>query len=192
MTKLILASTSPRRKELMTKAGIIFDIIAPQFDESMINKIFSYEKIEAIAKNKCESVVKYIKTPAIIISADTVVIYKNTVMGKPKDFEDAYNMLSCLNGRTHKVVTAICIINTENNKKIIKSDTSAVTFNKISDFELKNYINEYQPYDKAGSYGIQELDEHFVKEIKGEYDNIVGMPIKMLIKMLKEVNNETV
>lgn len=189
MKKIILASTSPRRKELLEKAGINFEIIAPDYDENIINNIFTYQKIENIAENKCESAAKIIDFPAVIISADTVVIYNNTVMGKPKDFNDAFNMLSVLSGKTHKVVTAVCIKDNEKNKKIIKSDTSEVTFNKLSEDEIKNYINTYKPYDKAGSYGIQELDSTFIKDIKGEYDNIVGLPTKMLINMLEEINN---
>lgn len=192
MKKLILASTSPRRKYLLENAGLIFDIIAPEYDESLINKSFSYEKIENIAYNKCESVAKNINFPALIISADTVVVYNNTVMGKPKDFNDAFNMLSKLNGTVHKVVTAICIKDTENNKKIIKSNTSEVTFNKKEENEIKEYIKNYKPYDKAGAYGIQEMDKSFIKEIKGEYDNIVGLPVKMLKIMLKEITNSSI
>lgn len=188
MKKIILASTSPRRKELLKASGIQFEILPPDYEESMINKTFSYEKIENIAENKCESVSKSIKYPAIIISADTVVIYNNTVMGKPKDYDDAFNMLSLLNGNTHKVVTAVCIKDNENNKKIIKSNTSEVTFNKLPEEKIKEYILNFKPYDKAGSYGIQELDKSFIKEIKGEFDNIVGLPTKMLINMLEEIN----
>lgn len=191
MKKLILASTSPRRKELLEKEGFIFDIMSPDFDESLVNRTFSYKKIENIARNKCESVAKKIKEPALIISADTVVIYENNVMGKPKNFDESFKMLSLLNGNTHKVVTAICIKDTEKNKIIIKSDTSEVTFNKKDENEIKDYINNFKPFDKAGSYGIQEMDKSFINGIKGEYDNIVGMPIKMLKKMLDEITNPT-
>lgn len=188
MKKYILASTSPRRKELLSQLGLSYEIIAPDYDESLINKVFSYEKIENIAENKCESVAKNINYPAVIISADTVVIYDNMVMGKPKDYEDAFNMLNLLNGNTHRVVTAVCVKDTEKNKKIIKSDTSEVTFNKVSENEISDYINTFKPYDKAGSYGIQELNKSFIKEINGEYDNIVGLPTKMLINMLQEID----
>lgn len=192
MKKIILASSSPRRKELISKAGIAFEITIPKFDENLINKTFSYQKIEELARCKCKSIIKEINIPAIVISADTVVIYDNMVMGKPKDYEEAFNMLSKLNGKTHNVVTAICIIDTESQKEITKSETSEVSFNKISDAEIEEYIKTKKPYDKAGSYGIQELDKSFIKEIKGEYDNIVGMPIKLLIKMLNEINNTAV
>ena len=98
-------------------------------------------------------------------------------------------MLNLLKGNTHKVVTAVCVMNLENNKKLIKSETSEVTFNDISEKDVKDYIYNFRPYDKAGSYGIQELPEFFIKEIKGDYENIVGLPVKLLINMLNEITN---
>lgn len=186
--KYILASTSPRRRELLKQAGIDFEIIAPDYDENIQNKYFSYELIEKIAENKGVSAIMKINEPAIVISADTVVINNEIVMGKPKDFDDALRMLSNLNNKTHKVVTAVCVIDIETNKKIIKTETSMVTFNEIPLQDIKDYIYNFRPYDKAGAYGIQELPEHFVKEIKGEYDNIVGLPVKLLIDMIKEIS----
>lgn len=190
MEHIILASTSPRRKEILKKAGIDFTIVSPDYDENILNKTFSYKLIETIAENKAESAAKNIKKPSIIISADTVVIYENLVLGKPKDFADAFKMLSMLNAKTHRVVTAVCMINNEINKKIIKSETSEVTFNVLSEDTIKNYIQKYNPYDKAGAYGIQELPEGFVKEIKGDYDNIVGLPSNIVIKMLNEITKK--
>ena len=188
MKQVILASSSPRRQELLENIGILFQVITPNYNEDILNKAFSYKLIESLAENKGISVLKQIKVPAIIISADTVVVYNNVVLGKPKDFDDAFKMLLMLNGQTHKVVTSICVIDSEYDKKIIKSETSEVTFNKISESEIKNYIYDFKPYDKAGSYGIQELPDHFIKEIKGEYDNIVGLPTKLLINILSEIN----
>ena len=187
MKNFILASTSPRRQELLENLGLFFATASPDYDENISNKSFNYELIEEIAKNKGESVAKRVTNPAIIISADTVVIYDDIVLGKPKDFDNAFKMLKLLNGKTHKVVTAVCVIDNEKNKTIVKSETSEVTFNQISDEDIKNYIYDFQPYDKAGSYGIQELPEKFIKEIKGEYDNIVGLPTKTLINMIWEL-----
>lgn len=189
MKHIILASTSPRRQELLENIGLIFCPVSPNYDENILNKSFSYDLVENVAIKKGESIIEKLKAPAIIISADTVVIHNNIVLGKPKDFDDALNILSQLNGNTHKVVTSVCVIDTDNNKKIVKSETSEVTFNKLTEEELKNYIYEFEPYDKAGSYGIQELPENFVKEIKGEYDNIVGLPTKLLINMIREITN---
>ncbi len=187
MKKLILASTSPRRKELLKNLGLTFEIEKPLYDEKSDKKEFTYDYIKTIAKNKCQSVLNIIKESAIVISADTLVICNNEIMGKPKNYDEAYKMLNTLNNKTHKVVTAICIGDTDTKEKIINTETSEVTFNKITDEEIKDYINKFKPYDKAGSYGIQELPEGFIKEIKGEYDNIVGLPTKMLIKMMKEI-----
>ncbi len=189
MKHYVLASASPRRRELLRKTGIIFDIVLPDYDENILNKPFSYELIENNAENKCKSAAKKIKEPSVIISADTVVIYNNIVMGKPKDFDDAYGMLSVLSGKTHLAVTSVCVFDNEKNKKIIKSETSEVTFNILSADDIKNYIYSFKPYDKAGSYGIQELNKKFIKNIKGDYNNIVGLPTKMLINMLEEITN---
>ncbi len=187
MKNIILASTSPRRRELLKKAGIEFKTVSPEYNENILNKKFDYKLVETIAENKGLSAVKKIKSPAVIISADTIVIFNDTILGKPKNYDEALNMLYLLNGKTHKVVTAVCIINNENNKKIIKSETSEVTFNLISESDIKSYITKYKPYDKAGSYGIQELPPHFIKEIKGDYENIVGLPVKTLKEMIKEI-----
>ncbi len=190
MKKIILASTSPRRRDLLKQAGYEFEIAAPEYDENILNKSFNYNLIENIAQNKGLSVAKKHNEPAIIISADTVVIYNNIVMGKPKDFDTALRMLSMLNNKTHKVVTSVCVIDVEKHKQIIKSETSEVTFNNMSKKELTDYIYGFKPYDKAGSYGIQELPKSFIKEIKGDYDNIVGLPVKMLINMIEEITKD--
>lgn len=187
MKKFILASTSPRRRELLENLGIIFEVQAPNYEEHIENKSFSYELTESLALNKGESVAKNQTDSAVIISADTVVVYKDKVLGKPKDFNDAFNMLKLLSGKKHKVVTTVCLIDTDKDEKIIKSETSEVVFNNIEEDKIKNYINEYKPYDKAGSYGIQELPDDFIKSIEGEYDNIVGLPTKLLIKMISEI-----
>ncbi len=189
MKHIILASTSPRRQELLENLGLFFSIAAPDYDENILNKSFSYELIETVSDKKGESVVHKLKVPAIVISADTVVVNNGIILGKPKDFDDALKMLTNLNGKTHKVVTSVCVRDTETNKKIIKSETSEVTFNLLKEEEIKNYIYDFEPYDKAGSYGIQELPSHFIKEIKGEYDNIVGLPTKTLINMITEISN---
>lgn len=187
--RIILASTSPRRKELLAKTGKNFDIVSPDFDENIINKEFSYKLIEDTAKNKCLSVLKKITNPAIIISADTVVINNNIVLGKPKDYSEAIKTLCALSGKTHKVVTAVCIINTENKKEITISETSTVTFNKLSEEQIKSYVEKFKPYDKAGSYGIQELPDGFVSKINGDFDNIIGFPLKTVTKILETIEN---
>ena len=190
MTYYILASGSPRREELLKKLGLNFEIKLPDDEINILNKSFSYELVEKNALTKGLSVAKSVDSPAIIISADTVVIFNNIILGKPRSFDDAFHMLKLLNGNTHKVVTAVCIIDTAANNQIVKSETSEVTFNRVSDDKIKDYIYKFKPYDKAGSYGIQELEEEFIGDIKGDYDNIVGLPVKLLQGML--IQNSTV
>ena len=109
------------------------------------------------------------------------------ILGKPKNYENALEMLTMLNGKTHKVVTSVCIIDTETNKMIVKSETSEVTFEQQENDKLEYYIENYKPFDKAGSYGIQELPEGFIKNINGDFNNIVGFPTSLLEKMLLEM-----
>ena len=187
MKKIILASASPRRRELLKKAGIHFVVELPDYDENISDKEFSYKLVEMTAEKKGYSIVQKVKSPAIIISADTVVIHNDRILDKPKNYENAYKMLKELNGQTHKVVTSVCIIDTLSGKKLIENGTSEVTFCKVSDEEIHRYIKKYKPFDKAGSYGIQELPEYFIKEIKGDYNNIVGLPVKMLKKMIEKI-----
>lgn len=187
MKKYILGSTSPRRRELLKNIIKEFEIISPTYDEKISDKPFSYELIEDTAEKKCLSIAKNIEEKAIIISADTVVIYNNAILGKPKSYENALEMLSMLNGQTHKVVTSVCVINTETNKKLVQSETSEVTFEQQEEEKLVYYIENYKPFDKAGSYGIQELPDGFIKNINGDFNNIVGFPTSLVEKMINEI-----
>lgn len=190
MEKYILASTSPRRREILKNIGIVFDVCSPLYEEVTENKSFSYEFIEMLARKKGESIKSIVDKNVFIISADTIVTLDNKILGKPKDYQEAYSMLELLSGNTHNVVTSVCIINTKNNELLVESETSEVTFNKLSKEDINSYINNFLPYDKAGSYGIQELPKNFIKEIKGEYDNIVGLPSKKLLSMLKRIKGD--
>ena len=187
MKKIILASTSPRRLEILKTLGINFEAISPDYDENIIGLSFSYEAIESIALNKGKSVLEKTDESALVISADTVVVLGNEVLGKPKDKDDAIKMLKKLNNKTHFVVTSIAIIDKDKNKELLESTTSYVTFNNLSENDILSYVEEFKPLDKAGSYGIQELPERFIQNIKGEFDNIVGLPTKTLIKMLQHI-----
>ena len=184
--RIILASGSPRRKEILKEMGLEFEVIPSKFDEFIEDDNFEYKIIEEIALNKALDVSKK-ENNAIIISADTVVIHNNKILGKPKCEKDAFNTLKRLSGEEHKVVTSICIINTPEQTQKIESVTSSVTFNELSDEMILSYIMEYQPLDKAGSYGIQELSETFIKEIKGSKKNIIGLCSDRLEQMLQDV-----
>jgi len=186
MKKIILASSSPRRRRILTDMGLEFEVISPEYDENISRKAFSYELIENTALNKALSILHKTDRNSAVISADTAVIYNSIIIGKPKDYDDAVRMLKMLSGKTHKVITGVCLIDTETGRKIIKSDTSEVSFNELSPEIIKDYVLNFKPYDKAGSYGIQELSDGWVKETMGEYDNIIGMPSKLLKEMMIE------
>ena len=187
--KLILASQSPRRKEILSKMGLKFEIIPSNSDEKMPNGEFKPEMIEEIAYKKAEEVAKRVEKNALILGADTVVIHNKKVLGKPHKEKEAYEMLEELSGITHYVVTGVCLIDNSTNK-IYKSHTiTYVTFNNLTQEMITNYIEGYKPYDKAGSYGIQELPEGFVKNIDGELDNVIGLPSKAVNSLLELTEN---
>ncbi len=188
MKKIILASTSPRRQKLLKEMGIEFEIIPPDYDEKITDKHFSDEIIKNIAINKAKSVLKKIKEPSLIIGSDTVVIINGIITGKPKDEADAFKILKSLSGIKHSVVTSIAIIDSETGKISCENTKSEIEFNPLSDKDINDYIENFKPLDKAGAYGIQELPQNFVKEIKGDFDNIVGFPTNTLKKMLSKFN----
>lgn len=188
MKKIILASSSPRRQHILQELGLIFDIIEPEFEENTSNLKFSYKVIESFALGKAKSVVQKINEPALIISADTMVVHKDEILGKPYTEENAILMLEKLNGKHHKVITALAIIDTHSKTELVETVTSGVFFNKLESSIMLKYIQDYKPFDKAGSYGIQELPKCFIKSIDGEFDNIIGLPSKTLIKMLTKLN----
>ena len=184
MKRIILASGSPRRKEIFKTLNIDFEIIPSSYDEVLENDVFTYEKIENLAYNKALTVANPIKESALIVGADTVVVLDNKIIGKPKDRADAFNMLKNLSAREHFVVTSICVIETPNMLKNIQSTTSYVEFEKLTDEMINEYIENCKPFDKAGAYGIQELPQGFVKHINGSFENIVGLCPKALEKAL--------
>ncbi len=187
--KLILASQSPRRREILSKMGLKFEIIPSTSEEKMPEGEFTPEMIEEIAYKKAEEVAKRVDKNAQILGADTVVIHNKKVLGKPHTKQEAYEMLEELSGITHYVVTGICLIDNSTNK-IYKTHTiTYVTFNNLTQGMIANYIEGYKPYDKAGSYGIQELPEGFVKNIEGELDNVIGLPSKAVKSLLKLTEN---
>lgn len=188
MKKIILASSSPRRSQILQELGLLFEVIEPEFNENTHNLKFSYKIIESFAFNKAKSVINKIKESALIIGADTMVVYKDEILGKPTSEKNAIEMLEKLNGKQHKVITGVAIIDTDSKTELIETVTSGVCFNKIEQDDIIKYIKEFKPFDKAGSYGIQELPESFIKNINGEFDNIIGLPSKTLIKMLTKLN----
>lgn len=189
MGKIILASSSPRRSDILNSMKLDFEIIPSSYVEPHDMTDFSYEFVENLAYNKALSVAKNLHSNGdekLVIGADTIVVIDNKILGKPKDYEDAFLMLKKLSGRTHYVVTAVSVINSLNFESRTISDTTYVTFCELSDERIKYYIDNYKPFDKAGAYGIQELPEGYVSAIDGAMDNVVGLPSKVLYKLLEE------
>lgn len=186
--KIVLASASERRQELLSRLVKDFEIIVSDFDESKVPFEGDIDRyVKEIALGKALDVKEKLNSDAIVISADTIVTLENRILGKPKDQEDAFNMIKMLQDRRHLVYSGIVVVNTATN--VIKQESLAteVTFSKISDDEILEYIKTGEPLDKAGAYGIQGIGGIFVEEIKGCYYNVVGLPLNKLKSMLKEV-----
>lgn len=171
---------------MLESIGLKFKVIPSNVEEDIENKPFSCELIENIALDKVLDVAENSKFPAIVIGSDTVVVIDNKILGKPKDDEDAFNMLNSLSGRSHRVISAIVVHDTETGKTVKTSVTSEVIFRELEEKEIRNYIKTGEPADKAGAYAIQGRAGIFVKEIKGCYSNIVGISVYKTAEVLKE------
>lgn len=182
--KIILASSSPRRADILKKHNIEFKIIPSPYVEDHSTTDFSYAFIENLAYNKAKAVVPLVKEPSTIIAADTIVVLDGKILGKPDGYDGAFDMLKSLSGKTHHVVSAIVVMDsdTQNYKK--QSTTSEVTFENLTDEQIKYYIDNFKPFDKAGSYGIQEMPKGYIKSYTGDLENIIGISSKTLLEML--------
>lgn len=181
---IILASKSPRRKELLHKIIPNFKVVEANIDENY-NSFLKIVKIpEVIALNKALTVQEKYKND-LIIAADTIVEINHKILGKPKNQQEAYEMLKTLSNQTHQVITGVCIL--FKNKKIVFHATTKVTFYELSETQISNYIETKFPFDKAGGYGIQDSGALFVKKINGCYYNVMGLPIALLNKKLSKI-----
>ncbi len=179
----ILASASPRRKEILEKVGFPFRICATDVDETIDMFLPLEEAVKEIALKKALAV-KDFKEDDIIIAADTIVVNDGEIFVKPKDKTGAKSMLSKLSGKTHQVYTGFALVSKE--KQISECVMTKVTFHNLSEQDIEDYINTGEPFDKAGAYGIQEKGCLLVKEIKGDYFNVIGLPISRINQILKE------
>ena len=184
---IILASNSPRRKKIMTDLKLPFEIIPSNYDEKLETDEFSYDLIEDLATQKALDVVKRVDKNKIVLGADTVVVLHNKILGKPHDKETAFKMLKELSGETHSVVTSLCGINTKTNRAALISTTSYVRFTEWSDKMIHYYIDTFNPLDKAGSYGIQELPPNYIDKFEGSFENIVGLDPDAVKKVLSQL-----
>lgn len=184
--KVILASKSPRRFEILEKIVKEFEVVQSNFDENTIDFKGDIEKyVKDLSRNKAIEVSKRLNEPSIVIAADTVVFQDRKVLEKPKNEEDAFSMLSSLSGNTHKVYSGICLINTYDDTVVTDCDCTEVRFSELNPRQIRNYINSGEPMDKAGAYGIQGLGGAFVEGIKGCYYNVMGLPLNKLYKALE-------
>lgn len=201
MRRIILASASPRRKELLEQIGLEFEI-CPAKSEEIITKTVPQEVVMELSRQKAEEVAvmvttynekhKEIVTPSdiLIIGADTVVAYGGQILGKPKDEQDAKRMLSMLSGNTHSVYTGVtlCLIDPNGRVgEIVFYEKTDVTMFPITEEEMERYIATGEPFDKAGSYAIQGKSAIFIEKIEGDYNNVVGLPVTHIYQKLKEV-----
>jgi len=187
--KIILASQSPRRRELLHLAEIDFDVIVADTDESYPTDL-SFEEIAIhIAKNKALAVAHQNTTDKIIIAADTIVICDGEVIGKPINKEDAVNIISKLSGNKHSVITGVYMV--QKTKEIFFADVTDVTFHSLTQTQIKYYVNKYKPFDKAGAYAIQEwIGAVGIKNINGDFYNVMGLPISRVVEALQQFTSK--
>ena len=182
---IILASTSPRRKELLEKIGLKFQVEPSDFPENLGQDLPPEGLVKFISIGKASTVaVKY--KDAIIIAADTIGVLKNRVIGKPNTVEEASKMLQSLSGKTHRVITGLTVIDTASGRMFTRTIETKVRLKKLSDLEIQYYVQSGEPLDKAGAYAIQGMGALIVEEIKGDYYNVVGLPLNALADILKE------
>ena len=183
--KIILASASPRRREILGKTGLKFSVDAGDYKEDMdlalkprqLARFLSSEKARAVA-------VKY--ASALVIAADTFIVFQGSLLGKPHTREEARRMLSLLNGRQHSVLTGFTVIDTLTGKKLSRSVETKVFFKKMTGQEIESYVKTGEPLDKAGAYAIQGLGAVLVKKIEGDYFNVMGLPLSSLTEALRK------
>ena len=179
MKHIILASASPRRKEILELADLKFDVM-PSDVQEITTKTAPNEVVMELASIKAKDIYKKSEKQSMIVGADTVVAYQGQILGKPTDEADAKRMLTMLSGQTHEVYTGVCII--EDGKTKTFYEETKVTFYEISDEQIDHYIKTGEPMDKAGSYGIQGKAAVFIKGIEGDYYNVVGFPIARFLQ----------
>ncbi len=193
MNKIILASGSPRRKQLLELAEISFEVMVCHTNETYPQLLSPSEVAMHIAHNKTEAVQRNLilkddTQQPIIIGADTIVVLGNDIIGKPTNREDAISILSQLSGKTHQVITGVCILSAT--EKIVFAEETSVSFHPLSINQIEYYVDHYKPYDKAGAYAIQEwIGAIGIKSIKGDFYNVMGLPVSRVVKELNSLGS---
>lgn len=181
--RIILASGSPRRQQFLKELDVDFEIQLKDIEEIYPEHLQAEEITNFLAKLKASAFENDLQQNDILITSDTIVWLNKKALGKPKDYDDAFEMITEMSGKTHKVITSVCIKTTE--KEVVFYDETLVTFANLSSDEIKYYLNNYKPFDKAGSYGIQEwIGLVAIEKIEGSYANVVGLPTHRLYQEL--------
>jgi len=183
MKKIILASKSPRRKQLLKSIKLKFEVVVSDFNEDLIVEKNPKKLVEKISKQKAKTVAKKHKN-AIIIAADTTVVLDGGIIGKPGSKKDAIEILKKLSNRSHEVITGFTVLDSKTKKIVTKSVVSKVYFKKLTEKEILAYIKTGEPMDKAGAYGVQDRAGAFIEKIEGDFFNVVGLPIFNVCKAL--------
>lgn len=185
--KLVLASTSPRREEILKQLNLKFTIVPSKINEENFNNNDPIELVENLALEKAKSISELVED-AIIIAADTVVVKDDQILGKPADESEAKDMLRQLRSNQHQVITGVAVLNSQTKKNYVEHNITDVTMTAISEDEINNYVSTGEPLDKAGSYAIQGFGGLFIEEIRGSYYSVMGLPIHQLAKLLNKFN----
>jgi septum formation protein len=183
MEKMILASASPRRHQLLRWAEIDFDVIVQETDESYPTNLSVEQVPEYIAKNKAIAVQRMNHSNRLILAADTIVVIDDNIIGKPKDREEAIRILQTLSGRSHRVITGVVFLKGDETRSF--SDITTVNFHSLTLDQIEYYVDQYKPYDKAGAYAIQEwIGVVGIASIQGDFYNVMGLPVSKVVQQL--------
>ena len=188
LPKIILASASPRRAELLRTVGWPFETLPVNIDETRRAEEKAFDYVQRLAQEKANAAA-IIRPEPIIVAADTTVAVDEHILEKPTDESDAKRMLHLLNNRWHKVLTGVAVLDAETSKTIVACEETEVKFARMNDEEVSWYVATGEPMDKAGAYAIQGLGVRFVKEIRGDYFNVVGLPVRLLYELISSLRN---
>ena len=193
MKKIVLASGSPRRKEILALSGLEFDVLVPVCREDDVRAVLPVDLVERLSVRKCEAgcllaAGRY--EDALVIGADTVVCHRGTVLGKPVDAEDAVSMLRALSGDSHVVYTGVSVRDLRSGRMVTFHESTEVVFFDLSEDEIRAYVETGEPMDKAGAHGIQGRGAYLVRSIHGDYLNVVGLPFARLMRVLQDMSYE--
>ena len=187
--KIILASKSPRRKELLQTIFDEFECMPSQKEEKINKKLNCRKMAEVLSEQKAEDIFSQTDGDRVVVGSDTMVVLKNRIYGKPKDEKDAFEMLKSLSGKTHIVVTGLCVIKEQKGtkQKVCTNVVSKVKFKKLTDDEINEYIKSGEPMDKAGSYGIQGRFKKYIQNLDGDYFAVMGLPVNKTYEICKQL-----